>query len=129
MARSGRHLRFGGDKAVDWIRRCGEGGITYAYILLYIALSSGQIFFNKVRFRIPASLLDNFEIEVWFPGWKAVSLIFGVGILELRYYTGFSNTLIILIESENEIFHIVEANMFDAHNATWPSAVTDGAIY
>ncbi|XP_074560002.1 putative sugar phosphate/phosphate translocator At3g14410 [Curcuma longa] len=47
MARSGRHLWFSGDKAVDWIQRCGEGGITYAYILLYIAVSSGQIFFNK----------------------------------------------------------------------------------
>lgn len=27
-----------------------EEVLTYAYILLYIALSSGQIFFNKVRF-------------------------------------------------------------------------------
>ncbi|KAJ8459678.1 hypothetical protein OPV22_032604 [Ensete ventricosum] len=33
--------------AADLIRRCGEGGMTYGYILLYIALSSGQIFFNK----------------------------------------------------------------------------------
>ncbi|URE36026.1 UAA transporter family, partial [Musa troglodytarum] len=33
--------------AADLIRRCGEGGITYGYLLLYIALSSGQIFFNK----------------------------------------------------------------------------------
>lgn len=29
-----------------------EGVLTYAYILLYIALSSGQIFFNKVNFRL-----------------------------------------------------------------------------
>ncbi|XP_043699515.1 probable sugar phosphate/phosphate translocator At3g14410 [Telopea speciosissima] len=28
-------------------RLCREDGLTYAYILLYIALSSGQIFFNK----------------------------------------------------------------------------------
>ncbi|XP_073114035.1 probable sugar phosphate/phosphate translocator At3g14410 isoform X2 [Elaeis guineensis] len=31
----------------DRNRRWREGGLTYAYILLYIALSSGQIFFNK----------------------------------------------------------------------------------
>lgn len=30
-------------------RVVSEGFITYAYILLYIALSSGQIFFNKVH--------------------------------------------------------------------------------
>ncbi|XP_042402373.1 probable sugar phosphate/phosphate translocator At1g53660 [Zingiber officinale] len=47
MARSGRHLRFGGEKAADLIRRCGEGGITYGCIFLYISVSSGQIFFNK----------------------------------------------------------------------------------
>ncbi|KAE8124579.1 hypothetical protein FH972_019447 [Carpinus fangiana] len=28
---------------------CKEEVVTYAYLLLYIALSSGQIFFNKVR--------------------------------------------------------------------------------
>ncbi|XP_042405950.1 probable sugar phosphate/phosphate translocator At3g14410 isoform X2 [Zingiber officinale] len=48
MARSGRHLRFGGEKAADLIRRCGEGGIIYGCIFLYISVSSGQIFFNKI---------------------------------------------------------------------------------
>ncbi|WOL12220.1 putative sugar phosphate/phosphate translocator [Canna indica] len=33
--------------AAALLGRIGEGGITYGYILLYIALSSGQIFFNK----------------------------------------------------------------------------------
>lgn len=32
-----------------------EGAVTYAYLLLYIALSSGQIFFNKVGFLAPDS--------------------------------------------------------------------------
>lgn len=31
----------------DWIRKWRGGGLTYVYILLYIALSSCQIFFNK----------------------------------------------------------------------------------
>ncbi|RWV93574.1 hypothetical protein GW17_00043962 [Ensete ventricosum] len=53
MDRSGRPLRFRVEagmvaEVVKRIRRCGEGGITYGYILLYIALSSSQIFFNKV---------------------------------------------------------------------------------
>ncbi|CAL9763640.1 unnamed protein product [Musa acuminata subsp. burmannicoides] len=52
MDRSGRPLRVRGEAGmvadvVKRIRNCGEGGSTYGYILLYIALSSGQIFFNK----------------------------------------------------------------------------------
>ena len=34
----------------------GEGLLTYAYIFIYIALSSGQIFFNKVP---PGLFLSN----------------------------------------------------------------------
>lgn len=32
--------------------------LTYAYLLLYIALSSGQIFFNKVILSFPFALVD-----------------------------------------------------------------------
>ncbi|KAK8941110.1 putative sugar phosphate/phosphate translocator [Platanthera zijinensis] len=31
----------------QWSRKLKEGGVTYAYLILYITLSSGQIFFNK----------------------------------------------------------------------------------
>ena len=47
-----------------------EGILTYAYLLLYIALSSGQIFFNKVFSPKSQSLwtLNNNECPVCFPG-------------------------------------------------------------
>ncbi|KAI0498830.1 hypothetical protein KFK09_019725 [Dendrobium nobile] len=32
---------------VQWMKKFKDSGVTYAYLILYIAISSGQIFFNK----------------------------------------------------------------------------------
>ncbi|XP_020580514.1 probable sugar phosphate/phosphate translocator At3g14410 isoform X1 [Phalaenopsis equestris] len=31
----------------QWMKKMKDGGVTYAYLIFYIAISSGQIFFNK----------------------------------------------------------------------------------
>ena len=54
-----------------------EGMITYGYILLYIALSSGQIFFNKVslEFRFYLRLILNVSAHFHeFQSWESFQI-------------------------------------------------------
>ncbi|KAJ6790816.1 putative sugar phosphate/phosphate translocator [Iris pallida] len=89
------------------MERLKEGGVTYAYLLLYIALSSGQIFFNK-----------------WVLSSKQINFPYPVGLTLLHML--FSSVLCFILTRVLKIIKIEEGMTSEIYTT---SVIPIGAMF
>ncbi|XP_073156129.1 probable sugar phosphate/phosphate translocator At3g14410 [Henckelia pumila] len=92
------------DRSRKWVR---EEFVTYAYILIYIALSSGQIFFNK-----------------WVLSSKEINFPYPLGLTMLHMI--FSSVLCFVLTKVLKIFKIEEGMTLDIYIS---SVIPIGAMF
>ncbi|KAL3632243.1 hypothetical protein CASFOL_025227 [Castilleja foliolosa] len=106
------------DPPREWLR---EEFITYAYILLYIALSSAQIFFNKVfRFFV------NYRIDVskWVLSSKEINFPYPLGLTMLHMV--FSSVLCFMLTKVFKIIKVEKGMTLDIYIS---SVIPIGAMF
>ncbi|KAL4555273.1 hypothetical protein LXL04_037888 [Taraxacum kok-saghyz] len=100
-----------------------EGMLTYCYLLLYIALSSGQIFFNKVIFDISAAQIY-FLTLFWVLSSKEINFPYPLGLTLLHMV--FSSVLCFVLTKFFKILKVEDGMTLDIYTS---SVIPIGAMF